>query len=177
MTSIMKVKFSDVVKRINIFVDINNTDRKYYIGKGGSIESDAFEAYPKALIEGATIGYKFHFGFNPGHILFMSRSFEQHKAATATFYGVCSDSTYVVETRDEKVLLQRYLQVEMQSDRFWNWLMDHKTGGVNYLINYSTLAEYEFDLPSIEHQKEIADILWSAYDLKVSYGRMIDSIH
>ena len=172
----MRVKFSDVVKRVNIFVDINDTDRKYYIGKGGSIESDSFEAYPKALIEGATIGYKFHFGFNPGHILFMSRSFEQHKAATATFYGVCSDSTYVVETRDEKVLLQRYLQIEMQSERFWNWLLDHKTGGVNYLINYSTLAEYEFDLPPIKRQQEIADLLWSAYNLKVSYGKMIDAI-
>ena len=103
----------------------------------------------------------------------MSRCFDQHKAATATFYGICSDSTYVVETKDESVLLQRYLQLEMQSNRFWQWCEEHKSGGVNYLINYSTLTEYEFDLPPIEEQKLRAEKLWAAYEVKQSYLKMI----
>ena len=167
-----RVKFGEVVKRININVDRFNTDRLYYIGKGATIEPDALTVEPQGRIN-ATLGFKFHFGFNPGHILFMSRCFDQHKAATATFYGICSDSTYVVETKDESVLLQRYLQLEMQSNRFWQWCEEHKSGGVNYLINYSTLTEYEFDLPPIEEQKLRAEKLWAAYEVKQSYLKMI----
>ena len=167
-----RVKFGEVVKRININVDRFNTDRLYYIGKGATIEPDALTVEPQGRIN-ATLGFKFHFGFNPGQILFMSRCFDQHKAATATFYGICSDSTYVVETKDESVLLQRYLQLEMQSNRFWQWCEEHKSGGVNYLINYSTLTEYEFDLPSIDEQKVLAEKLWAAYEVKQSYLKMI----
>lgn len=170
-----KVRFGDVVKRVNIYVDRFNTDRLYYVGKGGSIEPDALDIKPQAKIEGATIGFKFHFGFEPGHILFMSRCFDQHKAATATFRGVCSDSTYVVETRDNNVLLQQYLQLVMQTDDFWNWCEEHKSGGVNFLINYSTLETYEFDLPSIEEQKVLADKLWAAYRVKESYRQLLST--
>ena len=168
-----RVKFGDVVKRVNIYVDRFNTDRLYYVGKGGSIEPNALDIKPQAKIKGATIGFKFHFGFDPGHILFMSRCFDQHKAATATFAGVCSDSTYVVETRDENVLLQRYLQLVMQSDDFWNWCEEHKSGGVNFLINYSTLETYEFTLPSLSEQKVLADKLWAAYRVKESYKKLL----
>ncbi len=171
----MIVKFSDVVSRVNVFVDKENTDLKYYIGKGAneSIDSDDFEAYPRNVLEGSTIGYKFHFRFEIGDILFMSRSFEQHKCATATFPGICSDSTYVVRSKDERVLLQSYLQLVMQSQNFWEWLWNNKTGGVNYLINYGTLANYEFELPSIEVQKSIADRAWAAYRLKEAYKRLL----
>ena len=168
-----RVKFGDVVKRVNIYVDRFNTDRLYYVGKGGSIEPNALDIKPQAKIKGATIGFKFHFGFDPGHVLFMSRCFDQHKAATATFAGVCSDSTYVVETRDENVLLQRYLQLVMQSDDFWNWCEEHKSGGVNFLINYSTLETYEFTLPSLSEQKVLADKLWAAYRVKESYKKLL----
>ena len=168
-----KVRFGDVVKRVNIYVDRFNTDRLYYVGKGGSIEPEALEIKPQAKIKGATIGFKFHFGFDPGHILFMSRCFDQHKAATATFRGVCSDSTYVVETRDENILLQSYLQLVMQSNDFWNWCEEHKSGGVNFLINYGTLETYEFSLPSLEEQKILADKLWAAYRVKESYRQLL----
>lgn len=168
-----KVKFGDVVKRVNIYVDRFNTERLYYVGKGGSIEPNALDIKPQAKIVGATIGFKFHFGFNPGHILFMSRCFDQHKAATATFAGVCSDSTYVVETRDESVLMQSYLQLVMQTDDFWAWCEEHKSGGVNFLINYGTLETYEFDLPSLDEQKVLADKLWAAYRVKESYRKLL----
>lgn len=167
-----RVKFEDVVKRININVDRNNTERLYYVA-GEHIESDEFMIHNKGLIIGSTIGYKFHYGFNPRHILFMSRNPHLRKASMVDFEGVCSDSTYVVETKDENVILQDYLLIEMQSDRFWKWMEEHKTGGVNYLINYRTLNQYEFDLPSLSEQKILAEKLWAAYRLKESYKRLL----
>ena len=167
-----RVRFSDVVKRVNVFVDREHTDLLYYVG-GEHIDSDAFMVRKKGLIKGATIGYKFHFGFQPGHILFMSRNPHLRKCSMVDFAGVCSDSTYVVETRDENVLLQRYLLIEMQSDRFWKWAEENKSGSVNYLINYCTLDSYEFDLPPIEEQRALAEKLWAANDLKEKYQHLL----
>ena len=167
-----KVRFSDVVKRVNINVDRFNTDRLYYIG-GEHIDSQAFMVRKHGLIKGSTIGYKFHFGCNPGHILFMSRNPHLRKCSMIDVPSVCSDSTYVVETRDEEILSQRYLLLEMQSDRFWEWAEENKSGSVNYLINYCTLEGYEFDLPPIEKQRELAELLWAANDLKESYKKLI----
>lgn len=166
-----RVRFSDVVKRVNVFVDREQTDLLYYVG-GEHIDSDTFMVRKKGLIKGATIGYKFHFGFQPGHILFMSRNPHLRKCSMVDFAGVCSDSTYVVETRDENVLLQKYLLIEMQSDRFWKWAEENKSGSVNYLINYCTLDSYEFDLPPIEEQRALAEKLWAANDLKEKYQNL-----
>ena len=167
-----RVRFSDVVKRVNVFVDREHTDLLYYVG-GEHIDSDAFMVRKNGLIKGATIGYKFHFGFQPGHILFMSRNPHLRKCSMVDFAGVCSDSTYVVETRDENVLMQRYLLIEMQSDRFWKWAEENKSGSVNYLINYCTLDSYEFDLPPIEEQRALAEKLWAANDLKEKYQHLL----
>ena len=167
-----RVRFSDVVKRVNVFVDREQTDLLYYVG-GEHIDSDTFMVRKKGLIKGATIGYKFHFGFQPGHILFMSRNPHLRKCSMVDFAGVCSDSTYVVETRDENVLLQKYLLIEMQSDRFWKWAEENKSGSVNYLINYCTLDSYEFDLPPIEEQRALAEKLWAANDLKEKYQDLL----
>jgi len=167
-----RVVFKDVVKRINVNIDRHNTERLYYVG-GEHIDSCELLVTKHGLIEGSTIGFKFHFGFEPGHILFMSRNPHLRKASMATFSGICSDSTYVVETRDENVLLQKYLLLEMQSDRFWEWAEANKSGGVNYLINYKTLDTYEFDLPPLAEQKVLAEKLWAAYEVKQSYLKMI----
>lgn len=167
-----RVRFSDVVKRVNVFVDREQTDLLYYVG-GEHIDSDTFMVRKKGMIKGATIGYKFHFGFQPGHILFMSRNPHLRKCSMVDFAGVCSDSTYVVETRDENVLLQKYLLIEMQSDRFWKWAEENKSGSVNYLINYCTLDSYEFDLPPIEEQRVLAAKLWAANDLKEKYQNLL----
>lgn len=167
-----RVRFSDVVKRVNVFVDREQTDLLYYVG-GEHIDSDTFMVRKKGLIKGATIGYKFHFGFQPGHILFMSRNPHLRKCSMVDFAGVCSDSTYVVETRDENVLLQQYLLIEMQSDRFWKWAEENKSGSVNYLINYCTLDSYEFDLPPVEEQRALAEKLWAANDLREKYQKLI----
>ena len=167
-----RVRFSDVVKRVNVFVDREQTDLLYYVG-GEHIDSDTFMVRKKGLIKGATIGYKFHFGFQPGHILFMSRNPHLRKCSMVDFAGVCSDSTYVVETRDEDVLLQQYLLIEMQSVRFWKWAEENKSGSVNYLINYCTLDSYEFDLPPIEEQRALAEKLWAANDLKEKYRHLL----
>lgn len=168
-----RIRLGDVAERLNIKVDQATTDLEFYIG-GEHIESSEFTTHYKALIKGSTIGYQFQFGFRKGDILFMTKNPHLRKCTMATFDGLCSIATFVIHTKSD-LLLQDYLLFEMQSDRFWQYCEDHKSGGVNYFINWGTLSDYEFDLPSIEEQKVLADKLWAAYKVKESYRQLLST--
>lgn len=166
------VKFGDVASRLNIHVDQATTTLEYYIG-GEHINSSDFMVQNKAPIKGSTIGYQFQFGFEKRDILFMTKNPHLRKASMVDFDGLCSIATFVIRSNDESVLLQDYLLIEMQSDRFWDYCEEHKSGGVNYFINWGTLSNYEFPLPPLAEQKVLAEKLWAAYEVKQSYLKMI----
>ena len=167
-----KVKFSDVVVRANTKEDRHNTNLEFYVG-GEHIDTDEVVIEKRGLIAGSTIGPMFYFGFKAGQVLFVSRNPHLRKAGMVTFDGICSEKTFVLETKDESVLLQRYLPFILQSDHFWSYAEAHKSGSVNFFINWSTLANYEFELPSIQKQQELADVLWAMTETRLSYKRLI----
>lgn len=167
-----KVIFGDVVRRCNTKEDRHNTNKIYYVG-GEHIESNEVLIENRGLIEGSTIGPMFYFGFKEGDVLFVSRNPHLRKAGMVTFDGICSEKTFVLETKDESVLLQRYLAFVMQSDHFWSYMEAHKSGSVNFFINWSTLEKYEFELPDIDKQKSLSDALWAISDSKKAYQNLI----
>ena len=170
----MIVRIRDVVNRVNNNIDRFNTDIKYYLGKGhGECGELAITEHGDLKKDVGLLGFKFHFAFKPGDSLFFSRSFALRKAGMATYEGLCSDSTYILRSKDNNVLLPEYLPIVIQSESFWDYCNTHHTGGVNFLINWNTLADYEFDLPPIEEQRMLADKLWSAYRLKESYKKLL----
>lgn len=166
------VKFGDVATRVNTKEDRHNTDLVYYVG-GDHIDSNALKVSKRGVIKGAPLGPMFYFGFKPGDILFVTRNPHLRKSAMVDFSGICSEKTLVIATKDENVLCQKYLAGVMQSDDFWDFLEENKSGSVNYFINWSTLAEYEFDLPPIEEQRALAEKLWAANDLKEKYQNLL----
>lgn len=168
------VKFSDVVTRANTKEDRFNTDKIYYVG-GEHIDSNEMKIEKRGIIAGSTIGPMFYCGFKSGDILFVTRNPHLRKCGVVDFDGICSEKTFVLETQNRDVLLQEYLAIVMQSDDFWNYCEENKSGGVNYFLNWSTLAEYEFPLPSLSQQKVLAEKLWAAYEVKQSYLKMIEA--
>lgn len=166
------VKFEDVATRVNTKEDRHNTDLVYYVG-GDHIDSESLKVSKRGIIKGAPLGPMFYFGFKPGDILFVTRNPHLRKCAMVDFAGICSEKTLVIATKDETVLCQKYLAGVMQSDDFWDFLEENKSGSVNYFINWSTLAEYEFDLPPIEEQRALAEKLWAANDLKEKYQHLL----
>ena len=166
------VKFSEVAHRANTKEDRFNTDKIYYVG-GEHIEPGELFIHDKGFIKGSTIGPMFYCGFKSGQILFVTRNPHLRKCSVAEFDGICSEKTFVIETIDKRILLQEYLASVMLSDDFWNYCEENKSGGVNYFLNWSTLADYEFELPSVEEQKAISDKVWAAYRLKKSYKKLL----
>ncbi len=169
------VRFSEVAHRANTKEDRFNTDKIYYVG-GEHIESEELFIHDKGIIKGSTIGPMFYCGFKSGQILFVTRNPHLRKCSVADFDGICSEKTFVIETIDEGILLQKYLASVMLSDDFWNYCEENKSGGVNYFLNWSTLADYEFELPSVEEQRAVSDKVWAAYRLKESYKKLLAAI-
>ena len=111
--------------------------------------------------------------FKPGQILYGSRRTYLKKIAVADFEGICANTTFVLETKDNCVFLQSLLPFIMLSDKFTEWSVSHSKGSTNPYVLFSDLASYEFELPSLEEQCILSKKLWAAYRLKESYKRLL----
>ena len=170
------MKLTDVVDRINGNVDRFNTDLEYYIG-GEHFDSEELIISKRGTIKDnlGKLGFKFHFAFQDRDVIFMARNPHLRKAGMVRFSGLCSDASYILRSKNEKVISQDFLAVMLQSDRFWDYCESHKVGSVNFANNWSTIANYEFQLPDPKFQRELADKVWAAYEVKQSYLKMIDA--
>ncbi len=167
-----RVKLKDVVMRVKDKVDKDTTDLEFYVG-GEHIDGNEICVTRKGVIQGSTIGPAFHMGFKAGDVLLMSRNPHLRKASMVDFDGLCSDVSYVCRTKNENVLLQSYLPFLMQSDDFWRFAEENKKGGLPFFLNWSDFERYEFDLPPIEKQKELSDLLWAMQRTKQAYQDLI----
>ena len=170
----MKAKLSDVVNRINGNVDRFTTELEYYVG-GEHFDSSelTISRYGHLKPNVEILGFKFHFAFQERDVLFMARNPHLRKAGMVTCSGLCSDASYILRSKDEGVITQEFIAIQLQTDHFWEYCESHKVGSVNFAINYRTLAAYEFELPPIEIQKEISNKVWAAYRLKEAYKRLL----
>ena len=167
-----KVTLKDVVCRIKDKVDKDNTDLEYYIG-GEHFDNGEITISNRGVIAGSTIGPAFHMRFMPGDVLLMSRNPHLRKAAVVDFEGICSDVSYVCRTKDENVLMQRFLPFIFQTDHFWKFAEENKKGSTNFFLNWSDFEKYEFELPDIDKQRELVELLWSFVETKNSYKALL----
>ena len=129
------VKFSEVAHRAYTREDRFNTEKIYYVG-GEHIDSCELYVTKKGVIKGSTIGPMFYCGFTAGQILFVTRNPHLKKCSIADFDGICSEKTFVIETKDESILTQEYLAIIMQSDDFWNYLNSNRQcNSVEFIVS------------------------------------------
>lgn len=162
-----KVKLGDVVAQIKDQVNAQTCGLMYYLG-GEHLNNDDLHVNGRGVIEGSTIGPAFIMRFKPGHVLLMSRNPHLKKMSVADFEGICSNVTYVLETKTE-ILLQSYLPFVLKTDDFWTFAERNKRGSTNFYLNWSDFAQFEFTLPSIEEQTRIAKLLWAGDTLVQKY--------
>ena len=168
----MKVKFGDIVREIKENVDRANNPYEYYVA-GDHMDSEDFQIHRKGRFATDDVGPAFIRIFRPGQVLYGSRRTYLKKVCVADFEGITANTTFVLETKDENVLLQRLLPFILLSDGFTDWSIKHSKGSTNPYVLFSDLADYEFNLPSMKRQKELAELLWAANDLKEKYKKMI----
>lgn len=125
---------------------------------GENLESEDFKIRTWQKIGEGYLGPAFHVIFKSGDILYGSRRTYLRKVSHADFDGVCANTTYVIKANEE-LLLQDLLKHIMLSERFTQYSIGVSKGSTNPYINWKDLDNFSFQIPDLETQKEIANVL------------------
>jgi len=96
----------------------------------------------------------------PGQVLFGKRRAYQRKVAVAEFDAVVSGDIYVLAPMGDR-LLPELLPFLCLSERFFQHAVGTSAGSLSPRTNWSSLASFEFDLPPLDQQRRIAEIIWA----------------
>jgi len=160
-----KIQFGDVVKKISNKINPSTHDSEIVI-QGGHINKRDFHI--REFDNKKELGYlgpAFHIGFKKKQILYVSRNPHLMKVGYPYFDGICSNTTYVMETKDNNILRNDLIPFIMHSDKFIEQSVANVRGGVNPYVNWGDLAIIKFPLPSKEQQAEISKLLWAMDDV------------
>ncbi len=112
----------------------------------------------------------------PGQVLFGKRRAYQRKVAVAEFEAVVSGDIYVLAPKETQHLLPELLPFLCLSERFFQHAVGTSAGSLSPRTNWSSLASFEFDLPPLDQQRRIAEILWAVDEAIQTSGQLVDSI-
>ena len=156
-----RVKFGDVVQKVNAKVNPGDGRVSRYVA-GEHMDTDGLRISRWGEIGDGYLGPAFHTLFRAGQVLYGSRRTYLRKVALSDFDGVCANTTFVLETRHHEVLLPELLPFVMSTEAFHAHSIAESKGSVNPYVNWPDIAKYEFNLPPLEDQQRIADLLWSS---------------
>jgi len=166
------VRFGDVVRDVKVTVDPEQSGLERYVA-GEHMETDNLHIRSWGTIGDGYLGPAFHRKFVKGQVLYGSRRTYLRKVAIAEFNGVCANTTFVLEAKEDE-LLPELLPFIMQADSFNTHAVKQSRGSTNPYVVWKDIAWYEFALPPKDEQRRIADILWVADE---SLGRDVELQH
>ena len=103
----------------------------------------------------------------PGQVLFGKRRAYQRKVAVAEFDAVVSGDIYVLASKNDR-LLPELLPFICMSERFFQHAVGTSAGSLSPRTNWTSLASFEFDLPPLDQQERITEILWTIEEVMIS---------
>ena len=107
-----------------------------------------------------------------GDVLFGKRRAYQKKVAIAPFDGIFSAHGMVLRPKEE-VIDKDFFPLFIKSDYFLDEAIKISVGSLSPTINWRDLKELKFSLPGLEEQKKLAQVLWSIYETKEEYKKLI----
>ena len=107
-----------------------------------------------------------------GDILFGRRNTYLRRAAIAPHDGIFSAHGMIFKPKTE-VIDPDYFPFFIASDYFMNAAIRISVGSLSPTVNWKTLKELEFDIPTLEQQRVSAKILKAANELKESYQALL----
>lgn len=143
-------------------------DRFTYLGlehlDSGSLKVTRFGS------EVAPIGEKLV--MHKGDVLFGKRRAYQKKVAIAPFDGIFSAHGMVLRPKED-VIDKDFFPLFISSDYFLDAAIKISVGSLSPTINWRDLKELEFELPEMDTQRKLAEVLWSINDTMEAYKRLI----
>ena len=112
--------------------------------------------------------------FHKGDILFGRRRAYLKKAAVAPFDGICSGDITVIEAKPNKIIPE-LLPFIIQNDNLFDFAVEKSAGSLSPRVKWSHLQNYEFELPDLNKQRELAELLWAAEETKQAYKKLLQT--
>lgn len=145
-------EFCNIIK--NSIINPQTSPFEYYVGLE-HIESESL----KIKNFGSPLDVKSNkYVFQSGQILFGRRRAYQRKLAIADVDGICSTDIFVLEHKPGKIL-RNYLPLFMQTEIFYERVLQHSDGSLSPRIKWKNLAKEKFSIPSQKTQKQIVEII------------------
>lgn len=167
-----KAKFGDVVDNTNRTIkDPIESGVDKFIGLEHLDSGDLKIKRFGETVDGVTFT-KF---VSPGQTLFGKRRAYQKKVAFAEFNAVCSGDILAFSARSE-LLAEEYLPFVVMSEGFFNRALSTSAGSLSPRTRWSDLAKFEFLLPPLDQQKEIAKLFWKVENHKRLLQRELDHL-
>lgn len=110
--------------------------------------------------------------FRKGNVLFGRRRAYLKKAAVAPFDGICSGDITVIEAIPDRILPE-LLPFIIQNDALFDFAVGKSAGSLSPRVKWEHLRNYEFELPDMDKQRELAELLWAMDATKKSYQKLI----
>lgn len=98
--------------------------------------------------------------FQPGDVIFGRRRAYQKKVSRAEFEGICSAHALVLRARPGK-MAPDFLPIFLSSDYFLDRAIAISVGSLSPTVNWRDLRVQEFDLPPLDEQQRLAELLWA----------------
>jgi len=99
-----------------------------------------------------------------GDVLFARRNAYLKRVAIAPFDGLFSAHGMVLRPKIE-VILPEFFPFFLFSEYFLNRAIKISVGSLSPTVNWKTLKQEVFNLPPLDEQKRIAELLWTADDV------------
>ena len=161
-SKLISLKFGDIAKKINSKIDPETYDSDVVI-EGGHINNRDFHI--RKHQDKKTMGYlgpAFNMGFKKNQILYVSRNPHLVKVGYPQFNGICSNTTFIIETLNENIFRNDLIPFLMHSDNFINQSIENVRGGVNPYVNWGDLANIDIKIPpDSNEQYELSKLLWA----------------
>lgn len=155
-----RVRFGDVVSQMREQVNPGIDGITRYVA-GEHMETENIRIRKWGTVGDGYLGPAFIRGFRKGQVLYGSRRTYLKKVAVAEWDGVTANTTFVLQTNEDK-MLQDFLPWLMLSERFTKHSVQESKGSTNPYINFPDIAKFEFDLPPLDQQRRMIEILWAA---------------
>ncbi|GHU89280.1 hypothetical protein FACS1894202_07090 [Clostridia bacterium] len=110
--------------------------------------------------------------FSKGQVLFGRRRAYLKKAAVAPCDGICSGDITVIAAKPDS-LAPELLPFIIQNDRFFDFAVEKSAGSLSPRAKWEHLRELEFDLPPIDEQHRLAEVLWTFDETRQAYKKLI----
>lgn len=144
------------------------SDKEHYLGLE-HLDSGTFKV-SRFGSEVAPIGDKLI--MKKGDVLFGKRRAYQKKVAIAPFDGIFSAHGMVLRPKED-VIDKNFFPLFIASDYFLDAAIKISVGSLSPTINWRDLKELKFNLPELDEQKKLAEILWQIVATMESYKKLL----